>query len=104
MASLEALERTLGRFRQNTLRVLEAEEVQAPVSPTDLIRLDQHGRKMVACPAGTSPPAWLELSEQEATALVPASEGPKAKVHVSQHGFNPQDVASGRIKINGPRD
>ena len=62
MLSLESLERTLGRWQREDLTVLEHDEVREKVSPTDLVRLDQYNRKVVACPAWTSPPSWLVLT------------------------------------------
>jgi hypothetical protein len=88
MASLESLERTLGRFQRHDLKVLESEEERAPVTPVDLIRLDQYGRTMIACPAGTAPHSWLELSGEEEKALVPADQGPKPKVLTGPYGFD----------------
>ena len=55
----------------------------------DLIRLDQYNRTMVACPAGSAPPSWLALTEDEKAALVHPDNGPKPKVHTSLYGFNP---------------
>ena len=108
MRSFESLERTLGRLQRQEFKVLEPTEVRGMVSPVDLVRLDQHNRKMVCCPAGTEPPSWLELSNEEMAALVPADEAPKPKVHATPFGFNPDDVASGRVRVRGlqrgPRD
>ena len=103
MASLEALERTLGRLRRQDLKVLEHEPAKGLVAAQDILRTDDRGRQMVAVPAGQEPPSYLTLTEEEKAALVSADEGPKPKVQTSLYGVNPQDVASGRIKINGPR-
>ena len=86
------------------MKVLEHEPAKGLVAAQDIVRRDELGRTMVAVPAGQEPPSYLTLTEEEKAALVPADEGPKPKVHASQYGFNPVDVASGRIKINGPRD
>ena len=107
MASLETL-KSLTRLQRQSFRVLEPKEVRGMVSPLDLVRLDEHNRTIVCCPAGTEPPSWLELSNEEKAALVPADEVPKAKVHATPFGFNPEDVASGRVRVRGlqrgPRD
>ena len=82
MLSLESLLRTLGRWRRENLTVLEHDEVREKVSPTDLVRLDQYNRKVVACPAWTSPPSWLVLTEEERDGLVDAPP-PKPTGHLN---------------------
>ena len=102
MRSLETIERTLGRFQRQDLKVLEHEPVRELVSPVDLVRLDDRGRKVVACPAGQSPPSWLTLTDAERTGLVVAPP-PKPNGHMNPgpYGFTPENVSVGGYVVDG---
>ena len=70
MASLESLERTLGRFQRQDMKLLEHEPARELVAAKDIVRTDGLGRSVVACPAGQVPPTWLTLTTEERDALV----------------------------------
>ena len=50
MASLESLEQTLGRFRRQEFKLVEHTPPSEKVSPVDIVRKDELGRKVVVCP------------------------------------------------------
>jgi hypothetical protein len=66
------------------------------VSPVDLVRLDELGRQVVACPVGQVPPDWLQLTEQEREALVvPPDPPPDGTLEPGHCGFTPRNTSLG---------
>ena len=69
------------------------------VSPVDLLRTDELGRKYVACPAGQPPHSDLELTEEEKAALV-EPQPPKPQGHMTPiaFGFSPENTVKGEYE------
>ena len=102
MASLESLERTLGRFRRNEITVVEHRPPSELVSPVDLVRVDDLGRKYVACPAGQPPHSELQLTEEERRNLVVAPPPlPQGHMTPVAYGFSLNGVVKGEYEDNG---
>jgi len=68
-------------------------------SPKDILRRDQLGRLMVACPKRTVPAAWLELTEAERASLVeqPRPFGPATCIAAADLDSRPRVPASGFV-------
>jgi hypothetical protein len=96
MATFEQLNASLDRFSGNEFTVVEHRPPSELVSPTDLIRVDELGRKYIACPAGQPPHSELQLTDKERSALVePAPSLPKGHMTPVGFGFSPSGVVKG---------
>jgi hypothetical protein len=101
MASLDLLER-LRPYREQ-VEVVERKPPRELVAAEDIIRIDELGRQVVACPAGKSPPHWLELTEQERDTLIEPPESlPEGYLHPGPYGFTPEGVVVGGYTIEHP--
>jgi hypothetical protein len=102
MRSIESIERTLGRFHRQDMKVLEHEPARELVSPVDLLRTDELGRKYIACPAGQPPHSQLQLTDEEKAALVePGPSLPQGHMTPIAFGFSPNGVVKGEYESNG---
>ena len=83
--------------QQAELRVQAlAEEWSIWCSPTDIVRVDELGRRYVACPAGQAPHSGLKLTDDERTALVHApSPPPDGTMEPGHAGFTPRNILVG---------
>ena len=96
MRSIESIEQTLDRFRRNEVTVAEHRPARELVSPTDLLRVDELGRKYVACPAGQVPHSSLQLTDEEERALIkPPPSPPQGHMSPGPYGFTPEGVVVG---------
>jgi hypothetical protein len=97
MASIELLERLRGGYRER-VEVFEREPPRELVAPDDIVRVDGLGRNVVACPAGQSPPHWLQLTSKERDGLVePPQPPPDGTLEPGHAGFTPRNTVVGYI-------
>jgi hypothetical protein len=102
MASLELLERLKAGFRE-PVEVLERKPPRELVAAEDIIRIDELGRQVVACPAGKAPAHWLELSKEERDSLIePPDPPPDGTLEPGSYGFTPRNVVTGGFTIEHP--
>ena len=93
---LPALETLLERHRE-VVEVFEHKPPRELVAAKDIVRRDNLGRTVVACPAGQVPPHWLELTAAERAGLVePPPPLPDGYMRPGPFGFSPVNVAVGR--------
>ena len=96
MAGMDLLERLRGTSYREHIEVLEHEPPSQLVASTDILRSDQLGRSMVACPAGQVPPRWLTLTTEERDGLVEAKPPPpQGHLHRVGFGFAPESKVIG---------
>ena len=70
------------------------------VAATDIERTDQLGRRVVVVPAGTAPPHWVQLTNQERQALAePPQSLPDGWLEPGHCGFTPKHTVVGRWTI-----
>jgi hypothetical protein len=82
--------------RREVVEVFEATPSRELVAAKDIVRRDQLGRAIVACPAGTVPAAWLQLTAAERSALVePPPPVPDGTLIPGRYGFTPSGVVTG---------
>jgi|SRR5215207_7697335 len=93
---LPALETLLERHRE-VVEVFEHRPPRELVAAKDIVRVDGLGRRVYACPAGTAPATWLQLTAAERASLVePPPPLPHGHMHRSgPYGFTPEGVAVG---------
>jgi hypothetical protein len=106
MASLDLLERFRASTYREAVEVYERKPPRQLVASEDIIRLDGLGRRVVACPAGKSPPHWLELTAKEREALiVPPDPPPDGTLEpLGCLGFTPRNARLGfTIESGGTR-
>jgi hypothetical protein len=95
MAGMELLERLREGWRP-PLDVLEHEQARELVTPVDIVRTDALGRQVVACPAGQTPPHWLQLTNAERDTLTePPPPAPDGTLEAGAAGFTPRNVRVG---------
>jgi hypothetical protein len=95
MQSLEEL-LSQARGRREEIRVFEPKPPRELVASKDILRRDGLGRTVVACPAGQSPAAWLELTADERRSLVsPAPPLPDGTLIPGAGGFTPVNTRVG---------
>ena len=103
MASFDLLDRLKASSYRERVEVLEHKPVRERVAATDIVRTDQLGRRVVACPAGQPPAQWLQLSRPERRALVePAPPPPDGWLEPGHAGFTPRNTVVGRWVIEPP--
>jgi hypothetical protein len=96
MPTIETLDRTLARFQRTNLHLVEHKPARERVSPTDIVRVAELGRRYVACPAGQAPHSALKLTDDERAALVQAPEPPPdGTVEPGRAGFTPRNIVVG---------
>jgi hypothetical protein len=94
--SLETLYRLVSRDGGERMEVLERHAPRELVAGRDILRRDGLGRTVVACPKGTVPAQWLELSDVERASLVdPPPPVPNGTMHPGPYGFTPEGVVTG---------
>jgi hypothetical protein len=94
MASLDLLERL--RPYRHQVEVVEHKPPTELVAAEDIVRVDELGRRVVACPAGKTPAHWLQLTEQERDALIePPDPPPDGTLEPGYCGFTPRNVVVG---------
>lgn len=92
----KSLDDVLGRGRGERIEVFERKPATELVASRDILRHDQLGRTVVACPKGMPPPAWLALSDEERESLVdPPPPVPTGYLHSNGLGFTPECVRVG---------
>ena len=79
--------------------MLEHQPVRELVSPVDIVRTDELGRRYIACCAGQPPHSELQLTEEERAALVkPQPPLPQGHMTPIAYGFSPHDVVKGEYE------
>jgi hypothetical protein len=100
VASLEALERLRRPGWREQLELVEHKPPTERVTPVDIVRVDGLNRHVVVVPAGTAPPHWVQLTEQERQALVePPQSLPDGWLEPGHAGFTPKNTVVGRWTI-----
>ena len=96
MASIEMLERFRTRGRREHIEVFEQKPPTELVTPADIVRTDDLGRRVCVCTAGQTPPHWLQLTRHEHEALVePSPSPPDGTLEAGHAGFTPRNIRVG---------
>ena len=96
MASFELLERLRGTGHREHIELVEHKPPTELVAGEDIVRSDELGRQVCVCPAGQTPPHWLQLTKQERDALVePPPQLPDGWLEPGHAGFTPRNIRVG---------
>jgi len=103
LPAIEDLLRGSRGVHREVMEVLEQEPARQLVASKDIVRVDELGRRVCACPAGQAPASWLQLTAAERASLVePPPPVPAGFLHAGAGGFTPEGVVTGGWIVDGP--